>query len=677
MSHRLGLVRHLTLGAFLLLATGAPAKAAPTLVIFMIDGLQPGPAKVAIANGATNLKYFVDHGVWVNEVYCTSPAPYARMPDGSLPWGTTTSSNIAMHTGTHVFDSRQIDDIFLSAARSGIKSTFVGGAGNYDVFTTATYLHYSNSYTDAQVVDLGIQHLQQDGVRLIRLHLQRVRDGWTGPAASTTVGSAYQKAILNADAQLGRLVTVLKNMNLWNETYFILGADHGMTSGTSSDHPPHERSSWSPFMVFSGPGVKQAATIPYAETPDVSLIAANFLKIEKPRGYTDPNVVINPRTPTATYLSNIFEGQPQTIPHPQFIRRYLVARNWAPPDEYTDYRSYMLSVIGEGTPTPTPRPTPTPAPRATPTPTPAGSFSEITPGASAVTASTNDGNVPGNTVDNSLTTRWSGNGDGAWLQLDLGTSRTVSFVKVAVYNGNARRNLFDLQLSSGNGVWTTVFSGESSGTTTAEQTYDFADQPARLVRYLGHGNSVNTFNSVTEISIFTPAGTPTTPPTATPTPGPTATPTPTAGPTSTPTPAATPTPTGAVDITPGATAITASTNDGNVPANTVDNSLTTRWSANGDGQWIQYDLGATRTTAFVKLAWYSGNTRRTTFDVLASGSPTGPWTTALLGRQSSGTTTALETFDFPDTSGRYVRIVGHGNTVNLWNSLTEIELWGN
>ena len=133
---------------------------------------------------------------------------------------------------------------------------------------------------------------------------------------------------------------------------------------------------------------------------------------------------------------------------------------------------------------------------------PAAAQTEITPAASAVTASTNDGNLPGNVVDNSLSTRWSANGDGQWLQLDMGTAQTVAFVKVAVYNGNSRRNHFDIQVSSGSGIWTTVWSGSSSGTTTAEETYDFADVSARWVRYLGHMNSVNGFNSVTEISIF-------------------------------------------------------------------------------------------------------------------------------------------------------------------------------
>src|SRR5262249_51963153 len=52
---------------------------------------------------------------------------------------------------------------------------------------------------------------------------------------------------------------------------------------------------------------------------------------------------------------------------------------------------------------------------------------EITPGASGVTASANDGNVPSNAVDNNLDTRWSANGDGQWLQLDLGSVKSVGF----------------------------------------------------------------------------------------------------------------------------------------------------------------------------------------------------------------------------------------------------------
>jgi hypothetical protein len=314
---------------------------------------------------------------------------------------------------------------------------------------------------------------------------------------------------------------------------------------------------------------------------------------------------------------------------------------------------------------PVPTPTPTATPTPTPTNTPGGAFTEITPPASGVTASTSDANIPGNTVDNTLATRWSGNGDGTWIQYDLGSERTVAFVNVAVYQGNARRNRFDIQVATTLGQWTTVRSAESSGTTTTEETYDFDDVSARWVRYLGHGNigSTNTaMNSVTEVSIFTPNT-------------PAVTPTPTATPIIIPTP--TPTaPVGPIELTPAGAGVTASTNDGNLPANTVDDNLATRWSGSGDGAWIQYDLGGTHTVTSLRVAWYQGNTRVSTFDVLTSDSPTGPWTTLAAGRTSSGTTTTLETHDIPDGDGRHVRVVGHGNTLSGWNSITEVQIWG-
>jgi hypothetical protein len=144
-------------------------------------------------------------------------------------------------------------------------------------------------------------------------------------------------------------------------------------------------------------------------------------------------------------------------------------------------------------------PTPSPAPTVTPTPPPV----ELSVSAAAVTASTVDGaNVAANVIDNNVATRWSGFGDGAWLRIDLGAPRSLALVKIAVYDGNHRRNRFDLQVSDNGTTWTTVFSGQSSGTTTAEETYDFPDRLTRYVRYLGHGSNVGAWNSVTEISVF-------------------------------------------------------------------------------------------------------------------------------------------------------------------------------
>jgi poly(beta-D-mannuronate) lyase len=43
---------------------------------------------------------------------------------------------------------------------------------------------------------------------------------------------------------------------------------------------------------------------------------------------------------------------------------------------------------------------------------------------------------------------------------------------------------------------------------------------------------------------------------------------------------------------------------------------------------------------------------------------------------SSGSTTQPEPVDFEDVSARYVRIVGHGNTLHRWNSITEVDVYG-
>lgn len=124
---------------------------------------------------------------------------------------------------------------------------------------------------------------------------------------------------------------------------------------------------------------------------------------------------------------------------------------------------------------------------------------------------------------------------------------------------------------------------------------------------------------------------------------------------------------------PTCTPATASGDDGNVAGNVLDNDLNTRWSASGDGQWIQFCLANPASVSGVQVAFYNGNSRTSTFDVLV-GNDGNNWTNAATGRVSSGTSNALETFSFTPVTGKYVRIVGHGNSVNLWNSYTEVKI---
>jgi endo-1,4-beta-D-glucanase Y len=118
--------------------------------------------------------------------------------------------------------------------------------------------------------------------------------------------------------------------------------------------------------------------------------------------------------------------------------------------------------------------------------------------------------------------------------------------------------------------------------------------------------------------------------------------------------------------------VTASSDDGNVPGNVLDGSLDTRWSATGDGQWLQFCLDTATTISGVNMAFYQGNTRVTTFDVQTS-LDGNTWANTATGLKSSGTSLALEPFTFTPVKVKYVKIIGHGNSLNAWNSITEVK----
>jgi len=322
------------------------SKAGRAVLLFIVDGLQSDAAKVAIAHGAANMKFFFENGIWVEEAYCSSPSGRLYLPDNSMPWGTAAPPNVAMHTGTHVFESRQMDDIFLAARRAGIKSVFSGSAENYRVFNTADFC-YAASNADSAVVDFAIDHLKKDGVRLLSIHVQETRRYWTGPECKTNPESAYQRYLLTVDLFLGKIVEALKSEGVWDSTFVIVASDHGMGCTKQSDHPASVLSSWQPYMNFFGPGIKKGATIPYAESPDIAILIDFLLRLTPLSGHTDPNVSVDPKGTTGTLLTNVFEDFPTRLDHPKLVRRFLESSHWKPSDDYADYRSAMLSLIKE------------------------------------------------------------------------------------------------------------------------------------------------------------------------------------------------------------------------------------------------------------------------------------------------------------------------------------------
>lgn len=127
----------------------------------------------------------------------------------------------------------------------------------------------------------------------------------------------------------------------------------------------------------------------------------------------------------------------------------------------------------------------------------------------SVSALSDDGNVPSNTLDNDLNTRWSALGDGQWIQYDLGTSYSVDALKISFFRGDQRTAHIAIQVSTDSNNWITLFDGDQPNLTTALQTFDLNDTQAQYVRIVGHGNSSNNWNSLTEVEIDTLAAPPT------------------------------------------------------------------------------------------------------------------------------------------------------------------------
>lgn len=101
------------------------------------------------------------------------------------------------------------------------------------------------------------------------------------------------------------------------------------------------------------------------------------------------------------------------------------------------------------------------------------------------------------------------------------------------------------------------------------------------------------------------------------------------------------------------------------------------WSAEGDNQWIAYELSRETLLDHVRFAFFADSVR--IFDVQLSNDGEN-WTDLLVEQSSQGNMANIfERFDFEPTCARYLRFVGHGSNVSGrdgWNAITETDIHG-
>lgn len=123
-------------------------------------------------------------------------------------------------------------------------------------------------------------------------------------------------------------------------------------------------------------------------------------------------------------------------------------------------------------------------------------------GVAEVTASDEpeEQNPARNVVDQDSGTRWSAEGKGVWVQLELDDTYKVDCIGVSFRDGGARITPYVLEVSLDGEKWTEVYNGNSLG---VDSDYEFRDVPgiqAKYVRLTCYGNNITTWNSVTEFA---------------------------------------------------------------------------------------------------------------------------------------------------------------------------------
>lgn len=116
-----------------------------------------------------------------------------------------------------------------------------------------------------------------------------------------------------------------------------------------------------------------------------------------------------------------------------------------------------------------------------------------------------------------------------------------------------------------------------------------------------------------------------------------------------------------------------SSDDGHLADWAIDGelSLESRWSANGEGEWLQAELTTQQSLCAVGVYFYKGDERQTFFS-LATSIDGVNWETALDHAESSGLSTSIEYFNFDARSTTYLKLTGHGNSSDQWNGIIEI-----
>jgi len=126
------------------------------------------------------------------------------------------------------------------------------------------------------------------------------------------------------------------------------------------------------------------------------------------------------------------------------------------------------------------------------------------------------GTLPQWTIDGNLSdaSRWSGEGDGAWIKYTFKNNIQLTGLNMWFYKSNTRIARFTLDYSNDDNAWTKIGDYSSSGTAVTFETFSFPVITAKYFRITGHGNTEvaqQNWTSIIEVQFINNTQTPCTP----------------------------------------------------------------------------------------------------------------------------------------------------------------------
>ncbi|RIX46564.1 hypothetical protein D3P08_26100 [Paenibacillus nanensis] len=118
-----------------------------------------------------------------------------------------------------------------------------------------------------------------------------------------------------------------------------------------------------------------------------------------------------------------------------------------------------------------------------------------------VTASANDGNLPIHTMDRDPDSRWSADGIGQYLLVELEKAQRIDQVSILFYNGNTRYSTFDIEVSEDGVHFEKILDHQKSRKPSPNSIENFPfPKPvkAKFIKFVGYGNELNGWNSILE-----------------------------------------------------------------------------------------------------------------------------------------------------------------------------------